>query len=80
MGLTWDETCRRAGGRRRYNARRKAAKFVRRARVLVRLMDFPRPLPWGTQERLAAEFGVSPATIARDMRAIRDAAKGALLR
>jgi hypothetical protein len=76
-GLSWEAVCRRAGGRRRYNAGRKFLRNVRRAQVFLRLLsaglwdDPPQPLPCGFQAALAQMLGVSPATISRDVRALR---------
>jgi hypothetical protein len=75
--LDWDSICRRAGGRRRYNAMRKQLKHQRRVEVLLRTTG-KRHL-WGIQAALAEVLGVSRATICRDFKAIRNADKGALL-
>jgi predicted DNA-binding transcriptional regulator YafY len=61
----------RAGGRRRFNAGRQARAAERRAQVMqlvyeVRLAASGRSL-WGLQAVLAERFGVSPATISRDL-------------
>jgi hypothetical protein len=69
-----------AGGRRRHNFERKNVKWARRAQIIARLVGWPRPLPYGTQAALARALGVSPATISRDMEAIRNADRGALLK
>jgi hypothetical protein len=74
----WDTVCRRSAGRRRYNAARKALRNQRRAQIIVRLP--PRPWPWGLGVALARALGVSPATISRDLGAIRNADRGALLK
>jgi len=62
------EAYRRAGGRRRYHARRRREAEGRRARVAELVIRWG----WvqGTQARIARELGVSEATISRDMRKI----------
>lgn len=63
--LSWDETCRRAGGRRHYNAVRQLRVLLRRARLvrLLREMGMVR----GYQVRLAEAQGVAyhPHDLAR---------------
>jgi hypothetical protein len=76
---SWDDVCRRAGGRRRYNAARRERKMWRRTEILIRTVGVDRRL-YGLQAQLARVLGVSPATISRDFAAIRNAHKGALLR
>lgn len=68
---SFDEVCRRAAGRRRYNAVRQLRADLRRAEV-VRLahglgIGFSAR---GTCSRLAAQLGVHRSTVARDVRAI----------
>lgn len=58
----------RAGGRRSYNARRRRAALSRRRRLVERLGELG--FTWGIQARLAAELGVSPATVSRDLAAV----------
>ncbi|MGH7169063.1 MAG: hypothetical protein ACRELG_02145 [Gemmataceae bacterium] len=58
--------CRRAGGRRRYNAWRRFRAAYRRMQVVKLWIKYP-PLMRGLQSRLAAELGVSRSTICRDM-------------
>ncbi len=60
---------RRAGGRRGHNARRRFAQMERRARVAALIRE--RGFGWGEQARIAAELGVSQATISRDVAALR---------
>jgi hypothetical protein len=74
-----NEVCRRAAGRRRYNAKRKRAKQDRRTDIILRLVNFGWSRPWGIQAALSQALGVSEATISRDFEAIRNANKGALL-
>jgi hypothetical protein len=70
----WDEVCRRAGGRRRYNAGRRFLRDERRARIVCRLAGtgllYERGRS-GLQAVLARELRVSPSTISRDLRALR---------
>jgi hypothetical protein len=60
---------RRAGDRRRYNARRQRAALVRRRRLarLLRRIRWPGWWRGGLQGRVARRFGVSAATISRDI-------------
>lgn len=64
--MTFDEVCRRAGGRRRYNAGRTHAANERRAGVAKLLVKYGRNKR-GTRARIARELGVSEATISRDI-------------
>ncbi len=59
----------RAGGRRRYNAERQAAREVRRAELARLLSASPwwRTCPYA---ELAARLGVSRATVCRDLAAL----------
>ena len=62
----WDEICRRASGRRRYNAHRSFMAEMRRAK-LAKLFDRFDPFERGTRKKLAKVLGVSEATISRDL-------------
>lgn len=66
---SWDEVCRRASGRRRFNQQRWAARFWRQTRVerLLRELGERR----GVQRLIAARLGVAPSTICGDVRRIR---------
>lgn len=71
------QAARRAGGRRRYNALRRDRAVARQAEIVRRceqstLFGGPNPLAYGGMARLAREFNVAPATIGRDIRAIRE--------
>jgi hypothetical protein len=71
------EAARRAGGRRRYNALRHDRAIARQAEIVRRwqqstLFGGPNPLGYGGKTRLAREFNVAPATIRRDILAIRE--------
>ena len=73
---SWEIVCRRASGRRRYNAQRAFLRNLRRAQLACRLAGVPASLRQagkrsGLQALLAEEFGVSPATICRDLKALR---------
>jgi hypothetical protein len=68
--LSFDQICRRAGGRRRYNYQREAAKEARRKEVERLLNEYGQKVP-GVQARIARELGVSEATISRDAQDIR---------
>jgi hypothetical protein len=60
---------RRAGGRNRYNARRRLDTAIRRIRLLE-LLKLHRLTVRGTQARLARELRVSEATVSRDVKAL----------
>jgi hypothetical protein len=62
----------RAGGRRRYNRRRQDLATLRRIEVLrlARRNEHGWLLARGFQADAARRFGVSPATISRDVKAI----------
>lgn len=60
MGMSFDEVCRRASGRRHYNA-------VRRFTAAMRLGQVARLMNAGlTQRAIAGELHLHPATISRD--------------
>lgn len=67
--LTFEQVCKRAGGRRRYNRQRQVAAEQRRAQVRELLARYGRK-GRGTQARIARELGVSEATVSRDVRDI----------
>ena len=67
-----DVVNRRAGGRRRYNAERKAKAWERRFAIMDELGGYSLLPPRGAQIRLAARFGVNRSTICRDIEAIRE--------
>jgi hypothetical protein len=73
MGMNWsaptdfDLVCRRAAGRRRYNAKRQAEARERFKIVLAATFP-PEGRKRGTQAQLARELGVHPATICRDVK------------
>jgi hypothetical protein len=69
----WGEICRRAGGRRRYNARRKFLAEIRRFQ-LVKLFEEHDPFEWGSRKKLAEKLGVSESTISRDIARLLDLA------
>jgi hypothetical protein len=75
----WEAVCRRAAGRRRYNAGRRRRKQQRRTEIIIRRTGLDR-WEWGLQAALAEALGVSRATICRDFQAIRNWASGALLK
>jgi hypothetical protein len=61
-----DEAARRAAGRRHYNAHRRLLAELRRCALLAYLRQTD-PIPWGRGRELADRFGVSRATISRDL-------------
>ena len=66
---SWDEICRRAGGRRHYNAWRGTLRLERRCKVSRLLRTYPL-FKRGTVTAIAGVLGVSVATISRDIQAI----------
>jgi len=75
----WDEICRRAGGRRRYNARRKLIAEMRRFKVAQLVKEYGL-YERGVQKRIADELGVSEATISRDIALLCKLARPQLLK
>lgn len=73
---SWDVVCRRAAGRARFNSLRTIRADHRRFRLLQLANDRNVPLTgYGVKTMLAAELGVDPSTISRDVQRIyRDAA------
>jgi predicted DNA-binding transcriptional regulator YafY len=67
--MDWEAVCRRASGRRHYNAMRRFRADLRLAQVaqLMTAWGFEH----GVQRRIAVSLGVSEATISRDMDRIR---------
>jgi DNA invertase Pin-like site-specific DNA recombinase len=61
-----DEVCRRASGRRHYNAVRRFRAVFRRLQV-VRLLGAYGLTRRGSQAKIARELGVSRSTVCRDM-------------
>jgi predicted DNA-binding transcriptional regulator YafY len=70
--LSFDQICRRASGRRRYNLQRQMSAMDRRKEVAKLLTLYGRRAR-GVQLRIARELGVSESTISRDIRHIRSA-------
>lgn len=68
--LSFNQICKRAGGRRRYNRQREIAKDARRKEV-ERLLAVYGHKTAGVQARIARELGVSEATVSRDAQSIR---------
>jgi hypothetical protein len=68
QSTSWDTVCRRAIGRRKFNAIRQLKAQLRRGQVLRLLHD----LGWGyrVQVKIAAALGVSEATVSRDLKTI----------
>ena len=62
-----DSVCKRAAGRRRYNAKRQAEARDRFKIVLEAILP-PEGRKRGTQAQLARDLGVHPATICRDVK------------
>lgn len=62
MPLTWDQICRRAGGRRAYNAQRQFAAAFRLREVASLLRDGHH------QAEIARRLGVHPSTVCRDVK------------
>jgi hypothetical protein len=68
-GLPWDEVCRRAGARRRWNERRQEVARQRLDRVQAAWLRWDGT--WGWQVRLARELQVHRSTVTRDLQKIR---------
>lgn len=72
MGVNWTEqtnfdlVCKRAAGRRRYNAKRRAEARERYKQVLEAIMP-PDGRKRGSQAKLARALGVHRSTICRDV-------------
>jgi hypothetical protein len=64
---SFNEVCRRAGGRRAYNALRRDRRLFRRVDVMRLLREYG--YRRGVQARIATVLGVSEATISRDVKA-----------
>jgi hypothetical protein len=64
-----DTVRRRAAGRRKYNVWRAEIMQARRDAVLEYLRLHGEC--WGVQRQITGEFGVHPATVCRDIRALR---------
>lgn len=63
----FDLVCKRAAGRRRYNAERQAGARERFKIVLMTILP-PEGRERGTQAQLARSLGVHPSTICRDVK------------
>ncbi len=73
---SWEIVCKRAAGRRRYNSARQSRALDRRYELLTFLVESDIGVfTWGIRAVLADKFGVHPATISRDIKALlkRDA-------
>jgi hypothetical protein len=72
----WDTVCRRAGGRRGYNARRRFLALYRRRRLLDLALKHDLSLfDHGAQAELARRLGVHRSTVHRDLRALAEQAR-----
>ncbi len=74
--MTWEQACRRAGGRRRYNSWRQFMATYRRYEVARLLLAgtgtrHGQGLLSGQQAAIARQLGVSPSTISRDVAALQ---------
>lgn len=63
----FDLVCKRAAGRRRYNAQRQA-EARERFKIVIATIFPPEGRKRGTQAQLARTLGVHPATICRDVK------------
>jgi transcriptional antiterminator len=66
-GLSWDQICRRAGARNRWNSLRTFLANERRRQVLELLLALG-GLERGAQSRLAEALGVHRSTISKDLK------------
>jgi hypothetical protein len=67
----WETVCRRAAGRRHYNAVR-GFRRLERPLTVARLLREYAGAGRGLQARIARELGVSPGTICRDVRFVHN--------
>ena len=74
--MEWDAVCRRASGRRHFNAVRRFRQSRRRCKVIDLVVQYG-AFTHGTQARVARELGVSESTISRDVRAWKIASEQA---
>jgi hypothetical protein len=65
--LTWDEVCRLAAARRRWNAVRRFLADQRRRQVLELLIELG-GLEWGAQAEIARQLHVHRSTISKDLK------------
>lgn len=63
--MNWEAVCKRAGGRRHYNAQRTFRALERRLRVSELLLELGSKR--GVQKIVANRLGVSESTISRDV-------------
>jgi hypothetical protein len=68
-GLSWDEVCRRAAARRRWNSLRTFLANERRRQVLELVVALG-GLERGAQSRIAEALGVHRSTISKDLKRI----------
>jgi hypothetical protein len=68
------EAAKRAGGRRKFNARRRREMWRRRF-AMLHLYCRHGEFPHGSLVKLAAHFGCSPVAISRDIKWVRKVAK-----
>ena len=73
-GLSWDEVCRRAAARRRWNSLRTFLASERRRQVLELVLALG-GLERGAQSRIAEALGVHRSTISKDLKRILPLAK-----
>ncbi len=66
-GMSWEQVCRRAGGRRHYNSMRQFHATMRRHEVFAYWRASGGA--WGWQAEAARALGVNRSTISRDMAA-----------
>jgi hypothetical protein len=67
---TFEQACKRAAGRRRYNAQRQRARDQRQLGIMGILVELNWPR-YGIGRKLAKVLSVDPATISRDLKYIR---------
>jgi hypothetical protein len=65
--ISFDEVCKRAAGRRRYNAERQA-KARERFKIVLAATFPPEGRKRGAQAQLARALGVHPSTVCRDVK------------
>ncbi len=70
--MTFNEACKRAGGRRRYQAMRQRAQQQRQLVLLAVMVKYKWQNIYGKGYRLAEALSVDAATVSRDLRYLKD--------
>jgi hypothetical protein len=73
-GLSWDQLCRRAGARRRWNSLKTFLATERRRHVLELVIELG-GLQWGAQSAIARQLHVHRSTISKDIKRLMPLAR-----